>query len=1556
MALFTLTSGALGAFWGGWIPAWDTDEGVTLDQSRQLGGAAFASSLAIVGSTALAQYTPFDPSRTRRTAFGAMGGGVLGAGIGLLLPKSLSPDHDRQLTVGLMQAGAIGGFTRAIFTEKKREYSSADRGLMAYMAASGMIHGSLIPHMWRNPNDDIPQDEIIGGAMVGASLGLGAARLRSKYIKSNASDIGEMFIMQSYGMATAWGMSELWDFDRRNQNNTLNGLSIGALTLGSFVAAHTEYGSRETTLTGITTLEGATAGAGLANLLIGQQYATSHQRASAAALGAGLGGFIGMGLSQTTQLTQDDAKESLAMALITGATSTSLALFLSDEYSNDEYMTAGSLGWLAGASAGLLLAPYTSYDASKNLNTILLATHGALAGAFLPEMIAPNENPNRTRRPGAIGLSAGTLTLAALGANHLDIINKEDILESMATAALLSNVTYNYGAIARTPFLNGERLQLAGFGYWGGAVLGMGVARFTEFDDSDRNFMALMGIHGALGGAFLPEIFDSREEALSSERGSGALFGAGAMSLLSMGLSQTNLLDEGDAFESIISAALFADLAYGFDAITKPNGSEGKRLQLTGHAYWGGALLGLLAAPFTTWDSESQEVAKLLTMQGAAGGVFLSELLDPDEPVSTERHVHGAMLGSGVYGLLGVGLAQTNLLEEDDVYESMYWSSLLAVGGYGYGKAKLVTQSQAQKNRFADMGWWAGSTLGLLAAPFTTHTEEAALWTLPIGGLGALAGYYMPTAIHGDSTSEMRKGAMTAGAAAGIFTLHLANQFIPIPDPERAAEASGFALLANTMTFGLGRAGLIGEGRTEALVNEGALAAGFIAGAIAAPYAEYSNKDLPLILALSSMGGVHGYGLPTAIGESDTQEQQGGAIFGASAATLLGYGLAQLHPLEQRSIPALTLNWLAGVGIGGGGAVLFNGNDEKGAAQAAQIGGLIGATLAYPFMPRTIFESENKSLLVFAPLWGAWHGYGLATAMGDDDSDSDLKTRHQGGFIFGTSLGLAAGIGLAPLVDLEAGDAVEASLYMGAAQLVGNGLGNLVFDTTQSRSFFETSLGIAGLGAGLLLAPHTEYETNDPLLVIGTTALGLAHSGLLKDVLPESSLGSSAASRMKLGAGLGLGAGFALSQFNNIDRIDLFEISLAMAAGDAVGFGLYEALSENHHRDDNGTRNALTLTTGLAGAALGFYGAVESDYSSSDRLLVAYGLAGGAWLGAWAPELLSYTDGDNHAGGLLFGMGAGALGAAVASQYFEYDRGDVAEILIGSSASSAMGAGAGLLLSSKDDNRPFVALMELGGIAGTLAFGALAPEVEHSSSDAWLGLLAASYGLYQGAGLSLLADADDDKVQGAMLLTGSAGLLVGGYFGRQLSLDQTDLLMLLAGSAWGVWTGVWTAAALEEANLQDSDSLLSVGMGTTAIATDLAILATSIAISEFVNMPPEQFAWISVGGGMGMVVGLLGSELTGEKIFGNRAGIALGSVSGLLAGAAITSLFDWSRPELVVPETITLSSSGDLPDWVPQVEMWFPQVGAAMPFENTNDYGSTPGSDAFMFSVVGYYQ
>jgi hypothetical protein len=721
--------------------------------------------------------------------------------------------------------------------------------------------------------------------------------------------------------------------------------------------------------------------------------------------------------------------------------------------------------------------------------------------------------------------------------------------------------------------------------------------------------------------------------------------------------------------------------------------------------------------------------------------------------------------------------------------------------------------------------------------------------------------------------------------------------------------------------------------------------AGTAAGLAASYLTHYERDDAALIAASGVWGAWHGFWLGDTFGDgSDARRRGGGALLGLGVGLGAGMAVAQGVDVRGGDIREATVAMASGNMIGVGAGKLLELGDETQTVML-EVGGLSGVALGVLLAEHTEYSERDPILVGMGTVLGATHGAMLHSIFDSSDEQEDAVW---GGALLGAGVGTAGGMLLAQYVDFDGADLFEIGVSTAAGDAIGAGMGKLLeLDEGIQRAMLEVG-GLGGAAVGLLFAQQTRFRDEDAVLVAMGSALGAAHGAMLHGILQSGDLQEDAVlGGTLLGAGIGTAGGMVMAQYVDFDALDLVEIGVATATGDAIGFGL------GHWLDlDRQAHLALVEAGGLGLTGLSLWLARKTEYERNDRLLLAYGIGWGGWLGGWAPRIwLDRDDGSKNAAGVLLGASAGAVIAAGASQALDMPVHDVGETAFGTLMTSLLGAGAGLVL--QPDGELWVTMMEATSVAGTLAVGWAAPQTHYSTGDAVLGSLAALYGLYNGAGLSYLADASDRQVAGAMMAAGAAGALTASYLGPYLQLDGTDILMLLAGSAWGVWTGIWTAAAIDEASRDAIDrEVFFLGVGTTAVATDVAILLTSIAISKLVEMPPQQFAWISVGGGVGLVSGLLATALAGKS---PKAGIAIGSVTGLAAGAVVTSFFDWTSSAVAPSPAMSGSSDDGSPiALLPQIESWFPSVGA-VPVSAVDPLAPSPATQ-FMVTVSGTYR
>lgn len=128
-----------------------------------------------------------------------------------------------------------------------------------------------------------------------------------------------------------------------------------------------------------------------------------------------------------------------------------------------------------------------------------------------------------------------------------------------------------------------------------------------------------------------------------------------------------------------------------------------------------------------------------------------------------------------------------------------------------------------------------------------------------------------------------------------------------------------------------------------------------------------------------------------------------------------------------------------------------------------------------------------------------------------------------------------------------------------------------------------------------------------------------------------------------------------------------------------------------------------------------------------------------------------------------------------------------------------------------------------------------------------------------------------------------------------LHLDLADIIMLTAGSVWGSWIGGWGGAILKNRIDEDLASRGSAGLTllSTVLGSDIGLSLTGLIVGGLLDVPPTRFAAINVSGLCGMMLGMLGAGFAKTEAL--EEGNVIGSLSGLLVGAIVTSFFDFDE-------------------------------------------------------------
>lgn len=1393
--------------------------------------------------------------------------------------------------------------------------------------------------------EDAGASHVLAGLGAGQAVGLAAGLAAGNLTRFDNRALAWLSLGALSGAGAGAGIGMV--SERVDARGTYGLLELGTLAAGGTLAwlgPKLRLRATDRSLIAMTTIGGAISGARwvartaeLAEVPGVSDEASGSELWGGGLLGGAIGLYAGLATSQFVDLTPGELALTTVAAGTTGLAAASFSLLSSGLTVDEHFSPLFSAGAAAGGLTVAFMAPHLRYTAADASLALSAAAVGGVLGNGIPAYWTKEERPLAdAQQAGGTMLGASLGVLYAGVVSQLTEVDPHHVLRiDMAT---LGGMAFGAGLGLLDPRLDRRStvalMQIGGLGAFTVATF---KERHRTYSHLDRMRLVLPAALGAWAGGYAPLLYGLEGPVRDEERVGGAMVGAGLGLLAGRFAVASRPSDEADLGETLVTSALGATLGAG--AWKLRAGSRRARAVALEAATAIGYAAGELLSPYTEYTGATASFVALAAAEGAIAGRGLPMLLELDGTSLDDQRVGGAMLGAGLLGTVAMAHAAVRPLDGDDVFEIGVGSALGTAAGFGLARSARDGDTRSRLLG-AELGWAASLAASWALSPYTSYSAGDIAWIASFGAIGAWSGGWAPSLARGRAASPASiTGGLTAGSALGLLGGMALTQTFEAP-AGHAGEATSVAAAAAAISAGLAALEVPARRRDQALVAEFAVGAGLGAGALLAPLTP--PLDSSTLLAFGLLGGWHGVLLAPWLGREGGQHYAGGAMVGTGAGLLVGYALDPFTDFAAGELAEM----LAGAALGStfmGGIVKMRDTNRAHAALGLELASAAGAGLGLVIAPYTHYDAADVPLLEAGLLWGAWQGLIAGAAFGDGAATSGARSG--GGALVGASLGLGLAALGAQSLELSLEDVVEGSVWLGAGNLLGAGVGDLVGAKRRHKYALVQAGGVAGIAAGLLFAPGSSYRDADNHLIGLSVLLGLAHGAMLPrlwqpgdDVSDEETRGGTF-----VGAGLGLTAGMLLAEHVQMEGADILEAGLTILAGEAIALGVTEWI------DLEDERAALALHAGGLGfAGLGMWAAQHTHYDQAARLLVVFGGAHGALLGGLAPNhWQDSADDRDYGAGALLGLAAGAVAGGALAQLTAFTPDDVNEIMACSILSSSLGGGLGLVLS--DGDALWTGMMQATGIAGSAVAAALAPDTELSARDAGIGALAGLYGLYQGAGLSLLANGSERQMLGAMLATSAAGSLAGAYFGRALHLDATDMLMLAAGSAWGLWLGGWTAAVLAEetGSAEGERSVLELGVGTTAIATDAALVATSIAISRLVRMSPQRFAWISVGGGMGLVGGTaVAATIEG---FSLRRGVLFGSLAGLTAATVITGFLDFApRAESTPEATAGTPSTGVLP----QLEAWFPSVGPAP----SRDPARAADAGGMMLTVTALYR
>jgi len=1217
----------------------------------------------------------------------------------------------------------------------------------------------------------------------------------------------------------------------------------------------------------------------------------------------------------------------------------------------------GLAGGLLPAAA-LTAASLSTRRVHLGTRDVGLVTYGGVVGGTIGGLLVPgiSRDPPAERVGGAVALGEALgYGSAVLVAQYSDLSAPEQGWMWASTTGL----TLAGGGLGMlVPGLRGRpSFALASGGAGLGVALGALGHRPLSLRAKDLPLASLGAGVGAWTGAWLPVlIHDSWAEADSTGAAGGALL-----------LGMSGML-AGDVVSRLtdVSGRTVGISAITTVAATAAGGGTGMMLGQSPRALGVGLMHGLTAAGLATgvilaprmrFSRGDVSLTGVSAAYAAASLGMVPALRHADDEGVPAREVAGGLIaGVGLGTLAGMAAAQWSNLDRGDVGEVGVWS----MGGFslGAGLGLLIDHGRRATVGVAEGVGAAGlATGGLLARRMRYSRRDALLMTqLSLGA--AFQGVLLPDVWREeglDLPRGVRVGGVMAGSSLGLLAGALIAQRTEI-EPGDVGEMTLSLAAGDLLGAGIGLLGDLSHSNTMRLM-QGVGISTWLAGSLRAPHTTHTRRDALLIAQLGAGGVLQGAFLPDLWHDDGFDSgggslRAGGAMALGSTGLIIGSLIAQRTEVAPGDVGEMSLALAAGDLLGAGIGLLADLSPTntvrlmQGVGTATWVAGSLRA-------PYTVHTRRDAVLMTQLAAGGALQGAFLPDLWHEEDFERGGRLRAGGAMALG-STGLILGSLIAQRTEVEPGDVGEMSLALAAGDALGAGIG-LLADLGRSNTVrLMQGVGISTWVAGSLRAPRTRHSSRDALLMTQLGAGGVLQGAFLPDLWREE--GADLAGSVRAGGAMALGSaglilGSLLAQRSEVAPGDVGEMSLALAAGDAMGAGIGLLADLSHS-------NTIRLMegVGLAAWVAGGLRAPRTHHSGRDALLMAQLAAGGVAQGAMLPDL--WRSGDEGPTGAARAGGAMALGSAalvtgsLLAQRSEVEPGDVGEMALALAAGDALGAGIGLAAELGEANtlrvmqgvgtavwiagslrapatrytgrdRRFMAMLSgygaflgawtpvwesgdlqqikatqvVGGVlagsaAGLIAGSLVTPQIDLGATAVGeVGLASAGWSLF-GAGLGLMIPVQDDRLP--IILMQGVGLA--GTVGSSFLVDRTrystpDRVLTTLTVAFGTWQGVGTSLLLDASDRQIA--------GATMATTGLGFMAGA-TISQFIDLTQAEVWTLFSGSVWGAMLGVVGANIArdagSDLSTGEHVGITtLASDVGLGLGIlALSPMLRWS--------------------------------------------------------------
>jgi HEAT repeat protein len=1208
-----LTAMAHGAWLGAFTP------GLINGEPDPVLGAIAGQGFGYLAGLAVAQLA--DLSAT--SAIGSVAGAAIGSAIGGGLSLSIESLRTSRAHYGVIQAGSAAGAIALGILAERLELKKNDELLIGLSAIGGAIAGARIES--RSESGNFRDASFAGNVLLGAGAGTAAGLFLSQLVDAEGDDLAKALASGALLAAAGAGFARMVPNLAAQDREIITGASFASgLMLGAPFASALDLGASNL---GFAAIAGAAGGLFASQLPKYWDSESDNQVGAGVLFGSALFSYGAIAASQMIEIEERDLALVASGVGVGSAIGAGLGMVVPAFSPKGEAALLQGVG-LAGLIGATALAASRSgshgeVDSGTLLgHTALFAAHGAWHGALIPYTWRDGEIPDRERSGGMLlGAGSGAAIGYALARLLDEPLSGGDLLESSILAAAANGLG---GAIGR--FADDRKsgaILMEGLGV-GGLLASTLLAPSTSYQgDAIASFGLTTFTLGWFGG-WLPTAIYGDEG--SDRSAAGILAGASLGVLAGAAYAQTDIHEEPELFAF---AALGSALGAG---LSLAQSGDLRRTSILIDSVGLGALAsGLLVAPLTTYGRGDHALIGAAAAFGAWHGAFAARLFDSTE----DRQLGGALLGSSLGALGGIGLSQFTSVEPLDVLEASLVSGAGSAIGAGLGMAL------GEGDRFTAAAIELGGLGSLAIASWLASSTEYSKDDLTLIGLstgfGLAHGAILPS-IWGREDDAARTGGALLGAGAG-FLAGLGISQVAELDPKDQAETLLFAAAGDAIGGGLS---LLGGGRpaTEtALFLEAGGLAGLASGLAIAGSTTFSSDDRSLMFLGTMMGGWHGAWLgPMIGGEQAEKRSAGGALLGSGLGFLASAAISQASEVALLDQIESVVAWTYGSAIGGGLALSIEGTNDRTGAALLEAGGALGLAGGLLLAPSTEISDGDRGLIALMTSLGAWHGSTLPLLVSDEPEG---RSRAGGALIGAGALGLGAHV-LSQYTEYDPSDVGE--ILIGS--LIGNGMGlgvGLMIPGADTR--LKTALidgfGVGATLASLFFAPGFALERDRVIDYALFTSLGATLGGFTPALWNGPRLssvpGEQLSGGLMVGTGLGIAAAATLSGPLHLDDDRREAIAVGALAGAMTGGGLGLAFSEDD-RLASGLLEGLMLAGAIGVGATADPLSFDAGSMATGALYVGYL----TWHELGFSLLLEGTD-RQAAGATMATLGVGAL-------------------------------------------------------------------------------------------------------------------------------------------------------------------------------------------------------------------------------------------------------------------------------------------------------------------------